>query len=209
MVKTTPPPGVPAGPSINLDGVFCPLAKAIAVANMLMPEWGSNLVPVVLEESGGDYSLALDPAQGDYAELVAQQYAWWYIPGVGNAQQLVEAVEKNGVGAPGYFVPANALNTALASTTSTGPLWLSQWNPASQVPMVQSPAQQIAALKAIVAQDLALIAALEAARCPTLRAPPNLHPKLARLSSMPSPTTPGATNSGNPANSSAPRWPPR
>jgi hypothetical protein len=163
MVKTTPPPGVPAGPSINLAGVFCPLAKAIAIANMLMPEWGSNLVPVVLEESGGDYSLDLDPAQANFVELVAQQYAWWYIPGVGNAQQLVEAVERNGVGAPGYFVPANALNTALASTTSTGPLWLSQWNPASQVLMVQSPAQQIATLKAIVAQDLALIAALEAA----------------------------------------------
>jgi hypothetical protein len=163
MVKTTPPPGVPAGPSINLDGVFCPLAKAIAVANMLMPEWGSNLVPVVLEESGGDYSLALDPAQANFVVLVTQQYAWWYIPGVGNAQQLVEAVEKNGVGAPGYFVPANALNTTLASTTATGPVWLSQWNPASQVPMVQSPAQQIATLKAIVAQDMALIAALEAA----------------------------------------------
>jgi hypothetical protein len=163
MVKTTPPPGVPAGPSTNRNDTFCPLAKAIAVANMLMPEWGSVIVPVVSEESGGDYSLALDESAPNWAALVAAEYACWYLPGVGNAQQAIAAVEKNGVGAPGYFVPANALNTALASTTSTGPLWLSQWNPASQVPMVQSPAQQIAALKAIVAQDMALIAALEAA----------------------------------------------
>ena len=159
MVLVTPPPGVLQGPPVNRKDVMCPLANAAAVATMLMPEWGASLAPVLSEESGGIYSNALDPSAPNYPALVAAQYGWWTIPGVGDAQQLIEAVEKNGVGAPGYFVPASAVGP----TTATGPLWLSQWNPASQVPMVQSPAQQIAALKAIVAQDLALIAALEAA----------------------------------------------
>jgi hypothetical protein len=159
MVITKAPPGVPQGPSTNLNGLFCSYARAVAITNMLMPEWGTNLVPVVSEESGGDYSETLDETAPNYADLVAQQYARWYVPGVGNAQQLIADAEQNGVGSPGYFVPANAI----ATTTATGPVWLSQWNPQSQCSMVQAPDSQLAALKAIVAIDEALIAALEKA----------------------------------------------
>jgi hypothetical protein len=160
MVKSNPPPGVPQGPAVNLSGTWCSFGRAQAVANMLMPEWGTDLVPLLSEESGGNYSEMLDLSAPNHTQLVADNFGCWYIPGVGNAQQVIMAVEQNGVDAPGYFVPACAISSA---TTSTAPVFLSQWNPASGCPMVQSPQTKIAGLQAIVTKTLAQIALLEKA----------------------------------------------
>jgi len=159
MVITKAPPGVPQGPSVNRNDVFLSVRQG---------------------RRRGEYAdagMGLKPCPGDRRRKRRRLFAGARSSGAelcraGGAELRLVVHPRRGQCAAAHrrrgeewrrcarlLVPANAVGP----TTGTGPLWLSQWNPASQCPMLESPASQLAALKAIVAIDEALIAALEKA----------------------------------------------